>query len=415
MIRSNEFNTELPRNLYDDELYEDMKTLPPSRPRTEPTPMCYVIYKAQLIHIFGKIVEDMQSVTPTPYEQVMKLDQNLRETQAEIPPIFKMRPIEESLRDPSSLVMQRYNLDLLFLRAQCILHRKYMGSDRENSRYSCSRRTCVEAAMEMLRHQATLHKESRPGGRLSDIKWYISSLTTNDFLLAAMVVCFDLYRTAEAERAGRRQSNDLLDWSSQERRANMISAIEQSLSIWDTLRDQSMEAFKACGILNTMLAKLRAHEAQLRQQSTGFVQSAFPLKMDGTDDGTVEPEHSAAMTLGMLSTGGLTPNATNLFAAYETQQQQLQATQSQNHQTQPPTSSTGTGIPSQYMAGTGVDSNGGPFGPLSPFSSLFGGPSLAFQDLAMSNANNIDWVSLLSFTRFLFFMFALQNRDQADI
>jgi hypothetical protein len=385
MIRSNEFNTELPRNLYDDELYEDMKTLPPSRPRTEPTPMCYVIYKAQLVHIYGKIVEDMQSLTPTPYEQVMKLDQNLRDTQAEIPPIFKMRPIEESLRDPSSLVMQRYNLDLLFLRAQCILHRKYMARGRENSRYSFSSRTCVEAAMEMLRHQATLHNESRPGGRLSDIKWYISSLTTNDFLLAAMVVCFDLYQTAEAERAGRRQSNDLLEWSSQERRANMIAAIEQSLSIWDPLRHQSMEAFKACGALNAMLAKLRSHETQLRQQPTGFVPSAFPMKMNGTDDGNVEPEHSAAMTLGMLSTGALTPNAANLFTAYEAPQQP-QGIQSQNHQ--PSASSTGAGMSQQHMAGTGVDSND----PLSPFSNLFGGSGLAFQDLAMPNAN-IDWVS----------------------
>jgi len=239
--------------------------------------------------------------------------------------------------------------------------------------------------MEMLRHQATLHNESRPGGRLSDIKWYISSLTTNDFLLAAMVVCFDLYQTAEAERAGRRQSNDLLEWSSQERRANMIAAIEQSLSIWDPLRHQSMEAFKACGALNAMLAKLRSHETQLRQQPTGFVPSAFPMKMNGTDDGNVEPEHSAAMTLGMLSTGALTPNAANLFTAYEAPQQP-QGIQSQNHQ--PSASSTGAGMSQQHMAGTGVDSND----PLSPFSNLFGGSGLAFQDLAMPNAN-IDWVS----------------------
>ena len=389
MIRSNEFNTELPRNLYDDELYEDMKTLPPSRPRTEPTPMCYVIYKAQLVHVYGQIVEDMQSLTPTPYEQVMKLDQKLRDTQAEIPPIFRMRQIEESLRDPSSLVMQRYILDLLFLRAQCILHRKYMGCSRENSR-GYSRKTCIEAAMEMLRHQATLHTESRPGGRLSNIKWYISSLTTHDFLLAAMVVCLDLYQTAEAERAGRRPPNDSFNWSSHERRPNMISAIEQSLSIWDTLRDQSMEAFKAYGVLNATLAKLRSHEEQLRQQPAGFVPLAFPLKMNGTDDANVAPEHSAAMTLGMLSTGALTPNAANLFAAYDAPQLP-QGTQSQSHQ--PSATSPGSGLTPQYMAVTGIDPSGGPASAPSPFSSLFGGPGVGFQDLAMPNAN-IDWVSL---------------------
>lgn len=350
--------------------------------------MCYVIYKAQLVHVYGQIVEDMQSLTPTPYEQVMKLDQKLRDTQAEIPPIFRMRQIEESLRDPSSLVMQRYILDLLFLRAQCILHRKYMGS-RENSR-GYSRKTCIEAAMEMLRHQATLHTESRPGGRLSNIKWYISSLTTHDFLLAAMVVCLDLYQTAEAERAGRRPPNDSFNWSSHERRPNMISAIEQSLSIWDTLRDQSMEAFKAYGVLNATLAKLRSHEEQLRQQPAGFVPLAFPLKMNGTDDANVAPEHSAAMTLGMLSTGALTPNAANLFAAYDAPQLP-QGTQSQSHQ--PSATSPGSGLTPQYMAVTGIDPSGGPANAPSPFSSLFGGPGVGFQDLAMPNAN-IDWVSL---------------------
>lgn len=387
MIRSNEFNTELPRNLYDDELYEDMKTLPPSRPIAEPTPMCYVIYKAQLMHMYGQIVEDMQSLLPTPYEQVMKLDAKLRETQSNIPALFKTRAIEESLRDPSSLVMQRYILDLLYLRAQCILHRKYMGCARENARYSYSRRTCIEAAMEMLRHQATLHNESRPGGRLSNIKWYISSLTSSDFLLAAMVVCLDLYQSAEAERQGRRPSTDLLDgFAGQERRAQMMAAIEQSLGIWDTLRDQSMEAFKAHGILNAMLTKLRSHEAQLRQQGGGGftgATTAFPA-MNGVaaDDANVAPEHSAAMTLGMLSTGALTPNSANMFAAYPEQ--------SAGTQSQPLTTAPG------YMSGTGTGgasaTDAGPVNAPSPFSSLFGGPGLGFQDLGMTNAN-IDWVS----------------------
>lgn len=397
MIRSNEFNTELPRNLYDDELYEDMTALPPSRPITEPTPMCYVIYKAQLMHVYGQIVEDMQSLLPTPYEQVMKLDAKLRETQANIPPLFKMRAIEESLRDPGNLVMQRYILDLLYLRAQCILHRKYMGCARENSRYSYSRRTCIEAAMEMLRHQASLHSESRPGGRLSKIQWYISSLTSSDFLLAAMVVCLELYQTAEAERQGRRASNDLFDgFGGRERRAQMIATIEQSLSIWDTLRDQSMEAFKVHGMLQATLEKLRSHEAQLRQQTgspggafgglTGpRASTAFPtMNGVGADDANVAPEHSAAMTLGMLSTGALTPNSANMFAAY--------GEPTSSSAGMPSTSSASTGLTPGYAPGTASAADASPVNAPSPFSSLFGGPGLGFQDLSMPNAN-IDWVS----------------------
>ena len=395
MIRCDEFNTDLPRNLYDDELYEDMKALPPSRPITEPTPMCYVIYKAQLIHVFGQIVEDMQSLRTTPYEQVMKLDAKLRETQSNIPPLFKMRGIEESLRDPSSLVMQRYILDLLYLRAQCILHRKYMGHARDNNRYSYSRRTAIEAAMEMLRHQVTLHNESRQGGRLSNIKWYISSLTSSDFLLAAMMVCLDLHTTAEAERAGRRPLPDAFDaFAGPDPRAQMMAALDRSLAIWDPLRDQSMEAFKAHGILNAMLTKLRPGVAGSGAAGSApaapTTASAFAAGgraavgfagLNGApaadDDANVAPEHSAAMTLGMLSTGALTPNSANMFAAYDAAG------------AAPPA----PGLPAAFMASP-AEQNGGPAASAaSPFSGLFGAPGLAFQDLGMQNANGIDWVS----------------------
>jgi len=379
--------------------------------------MCYVIYKAQLIHVFGQIVEHMQTLQTTPYEQVMKLDAKLRETQSNIPPLFKMRGIEESLRDPPSLVMQRYILDLLYLRAQCILHRKYMGAARENSRYSYSRRSCIEASMEMLRHQIALHNESRPGGRLCTIKWYISSLTSCDFLLAAMVVCLDLYQVAEAERTGRRQSSDGFDaFCGAERRAHMMAAIEQSLAIWDTLRDQSMEAFKANGILNAMLTKLRSYEGQLRQGPPvnsaappapnaapgpfiggNRMPVAFPT-MNGVgaaDDGNVAPEHSAAMTLGMLSTGALTPNSANMFAAYEQSAAGSSSSGSggSSVQNQQSTASATSGLSSAFMGSPVEQNGGGAVNAASPFSSLFGGPGLGFQDVGMPNANSIDWVS----------------------
>jgi hypothetical protein len=390
MVRPADTNTATPLNIYDDELGEDMKSLPPSRPLTDLTPMTYVIYKSHLIGIFGQIVEAVQSLTCTSYENVMKLDQRLREIQASIPPIFKMRPIEESLRDRPEIVLQRYILDLLFLKSQCVLHRKFVFPSRDSTRFVYSRRTCIDNAMEMLRHQATLHQESRSGARLSTVQWSSSSLTAHDFLLAAMIVALDLYHTAEAERAGRRSSNDIYDWS-HDRRANMLAALEQSRSIWEEFQDQSMEAMKAHGILTAMLNKLQAHEAQLRQQFQqvpGFAGNYSQGGMNGNEP-NVAPEHSAAMTLGMLSTGALTPDATNMFAQYDRNQNQ----QSQTNQAQT------SGLGSQFL-GTGDQPNGAVSTP-TPF--LFGGaPGMGVLNMDPLPATNIDWVRISSRHHFPF-------------
>jgi hypothetical protein len=375
MIRPGDTNTDLPLNIYDDELTEDMKAMPLPRPITENTPMTYIIYKSQLISVFSQIVEAVQSLTCSTYETVMKLDHRLREVQANIPPIFKMRSMEESLRDPSALVMQRYILDLLFLKSQCVLHRKFVFPSRDSSRFAYSRRTCVDNAMIMLQHQATLHQESRPGGRLANVQWFISSLTSHDFLLAAMIVALDLYHSAESERAGRRSSNDVFDWS-HERRSSMLAALENSRNIWDGHQSQSLEAMKATGVLTAMLEKLQAHEAQLRQQfqqAPPFSAPNFGRSSINGNEQNVAPEHSAAMTLGMLSQqGAIAPNA-NMFAQYENQQQQT----------------TQAGLGSQFLST--ADQTTGPASAPSPFSSMFGGPGGAMGiDLP---ATNIDWVS----------------------
>lgn len=374
MIRPDDTNTGPPLNVYDDELNEDLKELPTARPMTEITPMTYVIYKTQLISAFGQIVESVQTLVPTSYEQVMKLDHKLREIHANVPPVFRMRSMDESLRDPSALVMQRYILDLLFLKSQCVLHRKFICPSRESTRYVYSRRTSIDNAMEMLKHQATLHSESRPGGRLSNVKWFISSLTTNDFLLAAMIVALDLYHTAEAERSGRRASNDVYDWS-HERRGSMLAALEQSRTIWETLQDSSMEALKAYGVLTAMMSKLQIHEAQLRQavQQGKFTANGFPQGVASTDESTVAPEHSAAMTLGMLSTGAMTSDAANMFAQYPAS-----------------APSQATNGATDYNKFLGTDTTNAPISAASPFSNLFA-PNGGV--LNMDMGNNIDWVN----------------------
>ncbi|KAI9714047.1 MAG: hypothetical protein M1820_000777 [Bogoriella megaspora] len=377
MIRSCDYDAEVPRNLYDDELYEEMKTLPPSRPLHEATPVSYMAAKASIAGVFGKIVEAVQTLSPPSYDDIMKLDEELRRARAELPAHLRFRPLAESVRDPANLIMQRYGLELMYQKALCVLHRKFLGRGRENSRYVYSRRTCIDAGMELLQQQNTLQSEIGPGGRLRSVKWFVSSLTAHDFLLAAMIVCLDLYITAEMMKMGRGTVD--MDIYSQERREAMFAALEQSVAIWENLKDHSMEAFKASKTLRVMLDKLESSKA-LRPIGQPYP-PGFPMDTK-FDDPNVAPEHSAAMTLGMLSSGGLTPNTANLFGA-PTQGGAVP----NNTAGLIPTSGERTGLTPQY---SGPEMNVGNQGPASPFSGLFGTSNNAFQGLDIPNGN-IDW------------------------
>jgi hypothetical protein len=378
MVGNDVANTELMRNIYDDELYEDIKELPPSRPLYDGAPISFMIYKAQLADIGYEIVEETQKLSPPSYERAMELDRKLRQARENIPPQFKFQPVEESIRDPSDLIMKRYIVEVMYLKFLLLIHRKYCSC----TRYPYSARTGLESAMEILKHQQSMTNELRPGRRLADARMFVTSLTAHDFLLAAMIVCMALYRNLEDERAGRSP----FDPYDRVNRPAMMASIEGSLRIWDMQKDESMEAFKATGILTAMTSLLRqqglASKTPVSTSSnttlspSPFGSGSSPFTPAGSDDAKLAPEHSAAMTLNMLSSGAIPAGAGSAPA--------------------PSLFGTSTFDPTSSAAGpapTIAPPFDGPASAASPFS-LFGA-STAFQPLDVPN--NLDWVSSRSF------------------
>lgn len=375
IVRPRDTNTEIPRNIYDDELHENMNELPPSRPENEATPTLYLINRTRLIYKLGEAVELTESVTCSSYEEIMKIDGEARELRDNISPHLKMRGMDESAQDPSTLIMQRFTLDLLYLKIICTLHRKYLSYARVHQRFSYSRKAVMDASMLLLQYQATLHRECQYGGRLRSVKWFISSLTTVDFLLAAMIVASDMYHTCRVENRPCRSAPDI--WGI-DRREEMLEAIEVAVTIWDGLKDHSMEAYKAHATLSVMLDQLKKSRAA-RQTPNGFqaASSAFPA-MTPMDDANVAPEHSAAMTLGMLSTGGIASNSANMF------EQRYPA--SMANLLNDPMPQPLTGLTAQYEGQSGL---AGPESASGPFSNIFG--TNVFQNLDLPPTDNINW------------------------
>jgi hypothetical protein len=377
MIRIGDSDTELPNNLFDDEFDEDTK---------EATPISYMIAKGKLSFGFGRVLEEINGVNRKGYDEVLKIDKGLRDIYDSIPDYLKLKPMREMSLAPISLIMARFSLATVYHKSQCVLHRRYMRQARGANRYMYSRRTCIDSGMQLLNFQLTQHQASQERGRLRSVRSHVNSLTTHDFLLAATVVCMDLYnqrdRPTQGEAAvdvstpstsvsggsisqGSNVSNDGtyitgLPYS----RDNLLKALEESQRVWTANRDYSMEAYKASELLNVLLTHLRLPYPT--SPPAGQAQSQGMTGVQSSDE-------QAAMTLNMLQ-NGMSPGQSGNMA----QGQQGTWGDSKNMANMFPLNADTPGFGSNFG-----NVNNAP----SPYPNLFDGA------WAGSNNMNVDWVS----------------------
>ncbi|KAK4154019.1 fungal-specific transcription factor domain-containing protein [Chaetomidium leptoderma] len=397
MISEHDCDTELPRNIHDEEFGPDTKVLPPSRPKTEATAVSYMIAKVELCQQLGIILQATGRVkNQVHYDEILRFDAKLRETRAEMSPHLRMQPLEGS-QAPLTLVMARFNTDILYLKVMCLLHRKYIPRARHNPRYAHSRRAAIEASLETLRHLATLHRESQPNGRLHSVKWFFTMLATKDFLLPAMLIALDLhFDNVGQESAGQQDAQSLYFWT-REQRQEMISSLELTRDVWKGLADVSIEAVKASNTLDIMLAKIKSFGG-----ADGPMSSAERSTASGpygaTGPAEMQPEHSAAMTLGMLS-GGAMSGASGAFNGAQTLMGAMYGAHDLNLDTANGGSSPSTGP--NTSIGIGSVTAPESFNPMLGFDGAQS-PLTMFDNLASSNMNlssNFDWDSFENYTQ----------------
>ncbi|KAK7757144.1 hypothetical protein SLS62_000692 [Diatrype stigma] len=238
---------------------------------------------------------------PVSYDEILLRDAKLREVLDEFPPHLKMQPLEGS-HDPITLIIARLNLNILYNKIMCILHRKHMIQARSNPRYAHSRRSAIEASLETLNHFRKVYQECQPDGRLRTMKWYVQS-TSRDTLLPTMLVILDLHHDIAAARSSRRQDSQTMYFWTPEQRQDMIDVLVSAKDIWKSISGDSVEAYKASNIIEIMLEKIKNPDPTLPPQP--LETSSRPESLFGNygEVTPLQPEESAAMTLGMLSGG----------------------------------------------------------------------------------------------------------------
>lgn len=137
-----------------------------------------------------------------------------------------------------------------------------------------------------------LHAEKTAGRRILYPRYYTISLTGHDFLLASTILAIDLYHYAQV-RVNSQRGDNTYGWSCAIQ-DEMLAALRQSYNIWNEMKDESMDAWKASSVLGMLLERI-SHRPKTRDATS----------MDSSFDPQDEKQ-SAAITLGLLSSG-LTP------------------------------------------------------------------------------------------------------------
>ncbi|CZR59735.1 uncharacterized protein PAC_09629 [Phialocephala subalpina] len=188
MIQTIESDTLPPRNLLDEDFDEDCTELPPSRPESEMTPMSYALCKGRLSDEAGKIMAIANKLQLPPFGEVLKLDLSLREAYDKVPPQLRLDESEITVTDSPSTILKRFSVSVLFEKSRCMLHRKFLMKAREHPEYQYSMQAGLDASMKILHRQGLIHQAASPGGPLALNRWFLSSLSTHSFLLAAMII-----------------------------------------------------------------------------------------------------------------------------------------------------------------------------------------------------------------------------------
>lgn len=265
------FDTKLPRNILDEDFNEATTEWPPERPQTERTPALYTIVKSRVVVVFGDILSTVTSRDSPTYGEVRRLDKKLQEAHEAIPPILKVARFDLSKDVPVDVIMQRLWIELMYQKARIVLHRRYFTVARRDSRYEYSHQACLHASEKILEYQFEIHNEMMHGGRLSKERWFLSSLSTHDFLLANMMLALEMSHLLP------RNSEDGVDRHGPARE-RLLGLLSTSRNIWQARCEESIEAMRAFKVLSRMLTIATGMPYEMAPQAAA-VEAVVPSQM----------------------------------------------------------------------------------------------------------------------------------------
>lgn len=284
MIQPFMYDTQEPRNLNEEDLYEDIREVPAPRPETELSQLLYSIFLTRIRRQQAQIIDTVNSTSQPAYREIMSADEILGRIYDSIPHAPGISSLEEFNVTTLPGSMRRVYLDLGILKAKLMLHRPYLKLGRTDAKYDYSRRVCLNAAVEMLRFQRKLDELLQSDGKLSSqrwriatVNWYMSSIIAQDFLLATSVLILDLDEDLDSPlpRSVQPARGELLLDRDAPTREEIIASLRSAYEIWTKASKKSQEAFKVAAAVKLVLSKSANSEAHVNDSQPSELPGSF--------------------------------------------------------------------------------------------------------------------------------------------
>lgn len=213
--------------------------------------MLFPVTLNRMMFMGADIMSKVCSVKGVPYMEVLQLDAKLKELYAMIPPPLRYRTMSESIADSPNTIMDRYNIDLIYQKCRCDLHRRYLAQHRMDPAFAYSRKECLDAARAVLQHQSDIFESS------SVSSFFFSPIVATHFRSAAMIVSLEISCQSRYDLKQNLSPNDRQAIINE--RHQLSQEIERAFNIWSQLRQQSKEASKMAQALSIMLKVTNTH------------------------------------------------------------------------------------------------------------------------------------------------------------
>ncbi|KAG9574445.1 hypothetical protein KCU77_g3384, partial [Aureobasidium melanogenum] len=268
MINEDECDCQFPINLLDEDFDENTTVLPLPRPDATHIPMLFFTAKAKALRLLRPIIRHALSNRRYDVEETKSLHESLERSHQNVPPSLRIRTIAEtSFVDQDYLIMQRFMLELQYLKGLCILHRPFLSCRKDDPAFKRSREICVNSALRQIELQNDYFEALQPQGRLYQSRWMFTNITLHEQFAAAMIICLDLNESTT---------------QSAECRARKFEALRSAQHFWSTKKPTYRDAVRASHVLGVMLAKLTRDSSLTDGIDATATHNAFVLQQEIT-------------------------------------------------------------------------------------------------------------------------------------
>lgn len=196
-IRTEDSDMEEPLNIDDLDSMPEFGYVPQAKSMDTRTNTSFTICRSAIIKIQrqGYILNTTirGNTESSVYADVWRLDERLRETYENFPPFFRKRADESDLSESLDLIIQRFFLEIDFLRTIVILHRLYASQAAKYPQFAMSKESVMDASCKIVERHYWLCTSSQATAIRNRSFWVTSSLTFAYVTHAAMYIGISLW------------------------------------------------------------------------------------------------------------------------------------------------------------------------------------------------------------------------------